>query len=229
MTKQVAIGSNAEKYRNVGISYKQKFEQLQHQLLGAYETFYVWKALQNEKYNELYRINNDFWSAVIPALQHEWFIGLARLFEDSKYTKSGTVISVYSLIQDHPNNERAAEAIEFLDKNQKVINNIARIRDHRHAHNNAHFLINPKDFETRFSIKYAELEDVFEFSDKLLGLLHPEDGHGYTLAYMKEGAERDSKDVMDALRYFNDIRKQHREKWVQEGGDPTFRQQDWDQ
>jgi hypothetical protein len=204
------------------ISYKQKFEQLQHQLLGAYETFYAWKALQDEKYNELYRLDNGFWSAVIPALQHEWFIGLARLFEDSKYSKNGTVISAYSLIQEHPNKERAKQAGEFLDKNQKVINNISRIRDHRHAHNNANFLVNPKEFEVRFSIKYTELEDMFEFSDKLLGFLHPEDGHGYVLDHMREETERDTKDVMEGLKYFNTKRKEHRERWRQEGGDPFF-------
>lgn len=206
----------------MAISYKQKFEQLQHLLLGAYETFYVWKALQNEKYNELYKINNGFWSAVIPALQHEWFIALARLFENSKYSKSGSVISVYSLIHEHPNKERAAQASDFLHKNKKVIQNISRIRDHRYAHNNANFLVNPKEFEARFSIKYAELEDMFEFSDKLLGLLHPEDGHGYTLDHMKKEAERDTKDAIDGLEYFNAKRKEHREKWRQEGGDRTF-------
>jgi hypothetical protein len=204
------------------ISYEAKFAQLQTLLLGAYETFYTWKALQNEEYNDLYKINNGFWSAVIPALQHEWFIGLARLFEDSKHSRSGTVVSVYSLIQEHPNKERAQQAKEFVEKNQRVIQNITRIRDHRHAHNNANFLINPKEFEKRFSIKYAELEGMFEFSGKLLGFLHPEDGHGYMLDHLKEEAERDTKDTMGALRYFNTKRKEHREKWVREGGDPHF-------
>jgi hypothetical protein len=207
----------------VDITYKQKFEQLQHLLLGAYATYYTWKALQKEEYNELYRINNDFWSAVIPALQHEWFIGLARLFEDSRYSKSGSVVSVFSLIAEHPNKERAKEAGIFLDKNQKVLKNITRIRDHRHAHNNAEFLINPQDFEKRFSIKYAELDEIFEFSDRILSFLHPEDGHGYVLGHLREEAERDTKDVMDGLEYFNTKRKEHREKWVKDGiGSPAF-------
>lgn len=221
-SSQIEVGSGSEEYWSMTISYKEKFEQLQHQLLGAYSTFYAWKALQSEKYNGLYSTNNGFWSVVIPALQHEWFLGLARLFEDSSYTRNGSVISVYSLISEHPNKKRAKKAVEFLDQNQNVITNISRVRDHRHAHNNAKFLVNPKEFEARFSIKYAELEDIFDFSDKLLGLLHPDDGHGYMLGHMKEEAERDTKDVMDGLGYFNAKRKAHREKWVQEGGDLSF-------
>jgi hypothetical protein len=200
-----------------GITYEEKFKQLQTLLLAAYETFYVWKALQDEKYNDLYKKSSGFWSAIIPALQHEWFIGLARLFEDSQHTRSGKVVSVYSLISEHPNKERAGKASEFLDKNKGVINNIARIRDHRHAHNNANFFVNPKEFEKKFSIKYGDLEGMFEFSDKLLGILHPEDGHGYMLDHLKEEAERDTKDVMEGLQYFNTKRDEHRQKWVKDG------------
>ncbi len=204
------------------ILYKEKFEQLQHQLLASYSTFYVWKSLQKEEYNEFYKINNGFWSAVIPALQHEWFMGLARVFEDSAYSKKNKIISVHSLIQEHPNKQRAEAAQEFLDKNQKVIKNISRIRDHRHAHNNAKFLVNPEEFENIFSIQYSEIEHMFDFSGKLLSLLHPEDGHGYMLGHMKDEAELHTKDVMDGIRYFNFKRKEHRERYVKEGGDYQF-------
>lgn len=198
------------------ITYKEKFEQLQHLLLGAYETFYVWKVLQNQEYNELYTKNNGFWSAVIPALQNEWFMGLARLFEDSDDTKSGKVISVYSLTQEHPNKVRAKQASDFIDKNQQVIQNISRFRHVHLAHNNAKFLVNRKEFETRFSIKYIELEEIFKFSDSLLGILHPEEGHSYVLDHMKEVAERDTKDVMHGLVDFDLKREESRKRWIQE-------------
>jgi hypothetical protein len=196
------------------ISYEDKFKQLQNLLLGAYETFYVWKALQKEEYNELFPVSNAFWVVTLPALQHEWFMGLARLFEDSSYSKSGAVVSVYSLIQEHPLKERTEIANDFLNKNKVVINNIARIRDYRHAHNNADFLINSKDFEKRFPIKYGEIEDIFEFTDKMLGILHPEDGHGYSLDHMKEEAERHTSDVMVGLKYFYQKREEYRRNWI---------------
>lgn len=198
-------------------SYNKKFEQLQHLLLGAYETFYVWKTLQKEEYNKTYTINNGFWGAVLPALQHEWFIGLARLFENSKYTKNGKVFSMYSLIEEHPDKERVKMAKEFLDKNIKAIENITRIRDHRHAHNNVSFHVDPKESEKKFPIKYSEIEDIFEFTDKMLGILHPDDGHGYSLDHLKEEAERDTKDVIDGLEYFNNKRIEHRNLWVKNG------------
>ncbi len=205
------------------MTYKQKFQQLQHLLLGTYSTFYVWKILQNEEYNCLYKTDNGFWSVVLPALQHEWFIGLARIFEDSKYSKSGAVVSVYSLVMEHPVKERVKEVTLLLSENDKVIKNIARIRDHRYAHNNINFLINPKEFEKKFLIKYSEIERIFEFSDKLLSLLHPEDGHGYMLERLREEAERDSIDVMKSLTFFNKMRDEHRQKWVETGiGDPHF-------
>lgn len=202
---------------SIKVSYKDKFDKLQGLLLSAYTTFYVWKRLQNEKNNDLYNFNKGFWAAVLPALQNDWFIGLARLFEDSRYAQSGEVISVHSLISEHANKRRVEEANEFLIKNSKVIKNIARIRDNRHAHNNARTLVDPKDFEKKFSVRYDELEAMFEFSDKILGILHPEDGHGYMLNHLKEEAERDTDDIIVGLRYFNTKRSNHRQKWVKEG------------
>ena len=203
-------------------SYEEKFRQFQSLFLASYETYYVWKALQNEEHNELFSFNNGFWSAVIPALQHEWFIGLARLFEDSVLSKQGTVVSVYALIESHPNQSKVKEASEFFDKNHVVINSITRIRDHRHAHNNMNALMNPKDFEKRFPLKYSEVEDIFEFADRILSILHPEDGHGYMLDHLKEDGERHTKDVIEALRYFNKKRNEYREKWMENGNNYQF-------
>lgn len=205
------------------ISYKEKFEQFQHLMLAAFGTFYVWKSLQNEEYNDVYKMDGSFWSAVLPALQHEWFIGLARLFEESRYSSEGRVISVYVLMREHPDSVRVKEVGEFLKRNGRVLNNIARIRDHRHAHNNAQFLISPKDFQKRFEIKYSELEEIFEFANKLLGILHPEDDHGYVLDHLKKEAQTHTEDIVRAVRHFFAERNEHRKKWAHgEVDDPDF-------
>ncbi len=195
------------------ISYEDKFKQLQHQLLSAYETYYVWKTLQREEYNAVYKLNNGFWSAVLPALQHEWFMGLARIFECSSYSKSGKIISVHSLIETHPNATRAQKATDFLDTNSTVLFNIDRIRDLRYAHNNASYLTNTKVFGSRFEIKYTEIEEVFEFTDKMLGILHPEEDNGYSLDHLKKEAEFHTKDVLTGLKYFNEKRTEYRNNW----------------
>lgn len=195
-------------------SYEEKFKKTQDLLLGAFSTYYSWKSLQVPENQNIYNVNNDFWSVTIPALQHEWFLGLARIFEDSSYTRNGQVLSVYSLITNHPDNVRKQQAQDFLDKNKKVLTNIERVRDHFHAHNNLDALMNPKEFELRFSIKYDEIEEIFQFADKLLGILHPEDGHGFVLDHLKEEAEKDTQDVITGLKYFNKKRKDHYQSWT---------------
>ena len=92
------------------MTYKLKFDAIKQQLLGALSTYYLWKTLRDSK--ELYLYNKEFWWLVIPALQNEWFMVLARLHESSQWTKSGKVLSIFSLLQDHPDTERAAKALE---------------------------------------------------------------------------------------------------------------------
>ncbi|MFA5172816.1 MAG: hypothetical protein WC435_00225 [Candidatus Paceibacterota bacterium] len=196
------------------ITYKEKFEQLQDLLLGAFNTFYVWKALQTEENNDVYKEDGNFWSVVIPALQHEWFISLARLFEDSRFSDKGKVISVHALIKEHPNSTKVKDAKEFIQKNDRVFKNITRIRDLRHAHNNARFLVSPKGFEKKFELKYGELEEIFEFADKLLEILHPEDNYGYILDHMKDEARIHTEDIIRGLRYFFNERNKYRKRWV---------------
>lgn len=205
------------------ISYKDRFGQFQHQAIVAYEAYYVWKALQKPENQEIYNANSGFWSVALLALQNEWFMGLARLYEESSHSQSGKVISVHSLVSDHPNQERAKLAKAFVEQNRPVLNNIARIRDHRLAHNNAQLLTNPKEFEKRFSIKYADLDRIFEFTAELLGILYPDDGHGYALDHLKSEAEHHTDYLIDGLKYFYEQRKEHINKFVRgEINNPTF-------
>ncbi len=203
-------------------TYREKFDKITNLLLAAYLTFYVWKALQKEENNDVFT-GSEFWTVVIPALQHEWFIGLARLYEDSNYSKRGTVLSVYSLIPEHPDKERAKQAEDFLEKNAATLNSINRVRDHEHAHNNTTHLLKPGELFKRFPLKYHEIEELFEFTDKLLSILNPEEGHSWVVSHLREDAERDTEDVISGLRYFKTQRTKHRERYARgETDDHTF-------
>ncbi len=46
--------------------------------------FYVWKTLQNSKYNEIYNKDKYFWTAVIYSLRDNFLMELAKIFEETK-------------------------------------------------------------------------------------------------------------------------------------------------
>ncbi|MDE1945458.1 MAG: hypothetical protein KGI03_04295 [Patescibacteria group bacterium] len=199
------------------IPYEKKFEQLQQRLVSAYATFYVWKALQNDAYNKIYKHHNPFWAAVLPALQHEWLIELARVYEDSSWSKAGVVVSAQALAREAPNAARAKEAVDLLQANNSTIQSIGRLRDNQLAHNNARHLSDPKKLLEKFPLKYADIEDVFELTHKILSLLHPEDGHGYMLDHVKKEAEIHTKGLMELVWWVQQKRDQHREEWRKTG------------
>jgi hypothetical protein len=191
------------------LSYAEKFKLLQDHLLAAFQTFEFWKTLQNPENQTVYNKNPAFWNTVFRSMQESWFMGLARIFEDSQYSESGKVLSVFGLVEEHPNQVRAQEARNFISENSAAIANINRIRDHHYAHNNTKHLADPSVLMERFPLKNEEIIKIFHFSDKLLSLLHPDDGNGYVLDHIQDEARRDANDVVAGLKYFNEKRDAH--------------------
>ncbi len=108
-----------------------------HELLKqAHYVFYVWKALQNEKYNSIYATNHFFWRATLDSLQNEWLMLLAKVYENSSHSKSGKVLSVYYLLDKQKDSIRAQKAKVILDEHKETIENICILRSNRLAHTN---------------------------------------------------------------------------------------------
>jgi len=195
------------------ITYTKKFDEFQKLLLNAYNTFAVWKALQNEEYNETYKKHTPFWSAVLYSLQESWLLALARLYEESNYSKAGRVISVSALILDHPNQTRAKKAGTLLKENKTVLENIGKLRHHQLAHNNTAHLIDPKKLLTKFPIKYDEVDKIFKFTAELLSALNPQERHSYTLGSMDE-AKMSTKDLIKNIQYYQAKKREHLDKFT---------------
>ena len=194
--------------------YKKRFNRLYSNLLGASAAFYAWKGLQNKNYESLYARANYFWGAVLIALQNEWLLGLAKCFEDSKYSKDGKVISVQALLAHHPDSIRAGEVEDILRKHRKVILSISRLRDHQLAHLNAGHLASPSTLLKKFPIKYEEVEDLLKDFPEVISLLDPESGIYYVLDNYTKEPEREAKNIMEKISYFYKKEKEHLDKFV---------------
>ena len=182
------------------MTYKLKFDAIKQQLLGALSTYYLWKTLRDSK--ELYLYNKEFWWLVIPALQNEWFMVLARLHESSQWTKSGKVLSIFSLLQDHPDTERAAKAYKFLNDNSEILSKIKSYRHNINAHNNLEVIGNKGKFEADNIILYSEIESFFNFTSEMLSILENNNGVGYMLEHIKDEAKFSGLHTIQALKYF---------------------------
>lgn len=203
--------------------YKDRFDRLYSNLLGACDTFYSWKGLQNKDHEPIYDQAKYFWSAILIALQNEWLLSLARCFEDSRYSERDDVISVRALLKHHPDPMRAQKVKEFLKRHEKVIVHISRLRDYQLAHLNAEHLATPGKLLQKFPIVYGEVEALLVDFPELFSLLNPDPGIGYVLDNYTKEPEREAKYTMTKIQYFDKKRKEHVDRFVSgEIDDPSF-------
>ncbi|MDO8481551.1 MAG: hypothetical protein Q7S75_00535 [bacterium] len=194
--------------------YKDRFDRLYSNLLGACAAFYTWKGLQEKSYESVYSREVYFWSATLIALQNEWLLSLAKCFEESSYSKRNKVISVYALLKHHPDPARAQEVKGFLGKHKKVIGPISRLRDNQLAHLNAEHLKNPTKLLKKFPIDYGDVEDLFNDFPILFSALNPTSGIGYGLDNYTKQPVYEAKHTMTKIQHFNKLEKEHLDKFV---------------
>lgn len=194
--------------------YKIRFDRLYSNLLGTCDTFYSWKSLQYEQYQPIFDAGKYFWGAVLISLQNEWLLSLAKCFEDSSFSKSDQVISVFGLLKYHTDVARKTQAENLLHKHDKVLKAIARLRDHQLAHLNAAHLQQPHVLLGKFPIVFGEVEDLMNEFPTLFSLLNPEAGIGYILDNYTKEPEREGKYAMKQIQFFNKKREEHMQKYV---------------
>lgn len=203
--------------------YTKRFEKLYSLFTEAYLYFYVWKALQEKEYEKIYQKNSSFWSAVLHSLENTWLSFLAKIYEDSKYSRGNLIISVQALIPFQSDEVRASQAQEIIDNNGVIITNLVELRHNQLAHNNADHLLNPSKILGKHPIKYSEVEDLLKISSEVLSLLNPNTGHGYVYDAFADGCKNDVKNVLAKLEYFESLKSEHLEKFTREEiEDPRF-------
>ena len=202
--------------------YSERFDRLYSNLLGACDNFYSWKGLQNKDYQPTYNRAKYFWSAVLVALQNEWLIGLAKCFEESRYSASDKVISVYALLRHHPDADRKKETESLVKKHHPVIASISRLRDHQLAHLNAEHLAAPSVLLQKFPINYGEVEDLINDFPRLFTLLNPEPGNWYVLDNYTKEPEREARYTIEKIRFYDQKEKEHVDRYFAGDVDNPF-------
>jgi hypothetical protein len=192
--------------------YKRRFENAYSLLVEAHSFFFVWRALQKKAYEPLWKGTANFWGAVIPALDQSWMLALAKIYENSAWSKNDTIISIYSLVEHQADTGRKSKAKQLLAKKKVLLKNLKTVRNRLLAHNNAKHRENPKELFKKYPIKYKEIEELFEMTEQIFHLLHPEPNHGLSMEGFNEKCGKDVELVMKKLKYYNDERLKHFQK-----------------
>lgn len=191
--------------------YKQRFEKAYSLLVEAHAFFFVWKGLQKKEYEQYWK-ELYFWNAVICALDRSWMLSLAKIYENSTYSEKDEIISIYSLVEHQPDEERKKKAKEILENKSEILKNISIIRHNLGAHNNAKHTLAPNDLFKKFPLKSNEIDSLFEMTIDIFHLLHPENDYGLNMDQFNEMCVLDVKMIMKKLKYYDNERQKHYEK-----------------
>lgn len=192
--------------------YERRFEKAYSRLVEAHGFFFVWRALQKKEYEEYWKGTENFWKPVISALDQSWMLSLAKIYENSSYSKNDEVISIHSLVEHQPDTKRKDVAKKLLEEKKVLLKRIEIIRNHILAHNNAEHKISREEVFKRFPIKYAEIEDLFAITEELFHLLHPEPNHSLSMEGFNKKCEEDVKSVMKKMKFWEDELLKHHER-----------------
>lgn len=180
---------------------------------GTHLYFYVWKHLQKEEYNKHFKYNNIFWFATLHALHYSWLSSLSKLYEDSNYSKTNKVISVFSLMKNQPDQAKKDIIKNYLLKHSNTIKNLKTRRDNEFFHNNKEHLLNPKNIESKKPIKYKEIEALLNDTPSILSNLHPDSNVGYSYFGFEKNCQDSVKYFMKQLDFFFNEKEKHTEKF----------------
>lgn len=194
--------------------YKKVFNRLFNLFSDTHLHFYTSKALRNEKYEELYEMDNTFWIATLGALQNSWLSSLSKLYEKGQYTKINTdpnklVLSVYTLLEFHTDVARKEKVQKILDNNITIIENIEKIRPKLIAHNDIKAILEPNKLLKQYSLNFEKIESLLKASEKILNNLSPNQKDKFSLIHEDKQYEKDIERFLNKIKYYKDKRGQH--------------------
>jgi len=131
-----------------------------------YCPFYVYKKLQNQKYNKVYCIYKYFWGTIVNALQITIFVRLASLFDND----SDSLSFNYCLSKKRLDSKQTKRVKQILKKNQKITYKVTKWRNWLYAHNDIQAL-DASIITTKFPLNYNELEDLIKDIKKLVEII----------------------------------------------------------
>ena len=168
---------------------------------NIYNAFYLWKNLQNAKYNSIYNRYKYFWGIAISSVQLNWLLGIPKLFEESKNEKN-EVISIPFLLKFIPKGEDKKKIKKEIDDQKPILENFKKWRNKILAHQDKFVADNIKDFYKKNPIKGVQVEKLLSSIAKIIGMIESTTtNHSTFYSYyrFKEESKQNLDDIIAEL------------------------------
>ena len=164
---------------------------------NIYNAFYLWKNLQNAKYNTIYNRYKYFLGITISSVQLNWLLGIPKLFEEPKKEKN-EVISIPFLLKFIPEGEDKEKIKKEIDNQKLVLKNFKKWRNKILAHQDKIVADNIKDFYKKYPIKGGQTEKLLSSIAKIIGMIESTTTNHSTF-YSYYRFKEESKQDLDAI------------------------------
>jgi len=177
------------------------FEKINNNVGNIYNAFYLWKNLQNSKYNIIYNRYKYFWGITIISVQLNWVLEIPKLFEESKKGQE-EVISIPFLLEFIPEGEDKEKIKKEIDDQRPILKNFKKWRNKILAHQDKIVSNNIKDFYKKYPIKGKQTEKLLDSIAKILGIfksITTNDSVTYSFFPFIEESKQDLDNIIGAL------------------------------
>ena len=177
------------------------FEKINNNVSNIYNAFYLWKNLQNSKYNIIYNRYKYFWGITIISVQMNWVLEIPKLFEESKKGQE-EVISIPFLLEFIPEGEDKEKIKKEIDDQRPILENFKKWRNKILAHQDKIVVDNIKDFYKKYPIKGEQTEKLLDSIAKILGIfksITTNDSVTYSFFPFIEESKQDLDNIIGAL------------------------------
>ncbi len=184
-------------------NFNNYIEKVNNNINSIYNAFYLWKNLQNVKYNNIYNRYKYFWGITIVSLQFYYLFGIAKLFEESNKKWKKEVISIPFLLEFIPDEKDREKIKKEIDDQKPFLKNVKQWRNEILAHQNKHVAFNIKDFYKKYPVKGKQIEELLSSIAKILGMIKSTTtNHStfYSYSLFKENSKRDLDGIISKLR-----------------------------
>lgn len=182
-------------------NFNNYFEKINNNVNNIYNAFYLWKNLQNSKYNTIYNRYKYFWGITISGVQLFWLLGIPKLFEESKKEQK-EVISIPFLLELIPEGEDKEKIKKEIDEQRAILKNFKNWRNKILAHQDKIVANNIIDFYKKYPIKGKQTEKLLDSIAKILGMfksITTNDSVTYSFFPFIEESKQDLDNIIGAL------------------------------
>ena len=177
-------------------------EKITNNINNIFNAFYLWKNLQNSKYNQIYNRYKYFWGITITSVQLNWLLGIPKLFEESKGCKKD-VVSIPFLLKFIPEGEDKEKIRREIENQKPILDNFRKWRNKILAHQDKIVAYNIKDFYKSYPIKGVQVEELLSSIARVIGMIKStKTNHSefYSFSLYKENSERNLKEIIEILK-----------------------------